>query len=208
MARVWIEDRSSHASYREAVEKAKATGRRPPGRWRVRWYDLEGKPKAKTFAKKPAAEAERTALEAKLATPGAYRDPAAGKTKLREVAETWFEAQTHLKRSSKSRYREALDAYILPEWGSVAVAQIRHEDVAVWLARLLGQPGASGKKIGASHVRGIHRVLSLVLGWAVKSQRIGVNPAKDVPLPRKNLALIAPVSPNWLSMYEPGTRRL
>ncbi|HEY6115411.1 MAG TPA: site-specific integrase, partial [Candidatus Dormibacteraeota bacterium] len=68
---MWIEDRATHADYLTAVEKwqaAKREGskRQPPGRWRVRWYGPDGKPKARTFAKLPQAEAEKDAITARL----------------------------------------------------------------------------------------------------------------------------------------------
>ncbi|MGJ3559941.1 hypothetical protein ACR6C2_20190 [Streptomyces sp. INA 01156] len=104
MARVWIEDRNGHAAYAQAVAAARKAGRTPPGRYRVRWYGPDGKPKMKTVARKVDAEAERTRLESRL-TDGSYRDPAAGRVKFAEVADSWLAAQIHLKRSTRNRYR-------------------------------------------------------------------------------------------------------
>ncbi|MFE9505171.1 tyrosine-type recombinase/integrase [Streptomyces anthocyanicus] len=56
MARVWIEDRIGHAAYMRAVSEAKRVGRTPPGRYRVRWYGPDGKPKMKTLARKVDAD--------------------------------------------------------------------------------------------------------------------------------------------------------
>ncbi|MBB0243889.1 tyrosine-type recombinase/integrase [Streptomyces alkaliphilus] len=186
MARVWIEDRAKHADFLAAVEKAKAARREPPGRWRVRWYDPDNKPKAKTFPRKPPAEAFRDELLQRLAN-GSYRDPAAGKTTLEKVAEEWFAAQAHLKRSSRSRYRRALDAYVLPKWGTTPVDRIRHEDVAEWIGHLTTAAGLGGKPLGPAVVRGLHRVLFMTLEWAVRTGRVASNPAARVPLPRRGL---------------------
>jgi integrase len=186
MARVWIEDRANHADYQQAVERAKATRRQPPGRWRVRWYDPDNKPKAKTFVKKPPAEAFRDELVQRLAN-GSYRDPSAGKTLLAKVAEEWFAAQAHLKRSSRARYRRALDSYVLPKWGATPVDRIRHEDVAEWIGELSTEAGRGGKPLGPSVVRGLHRVLYMALGWAIRTGRIAANPAAKVPLPRRGM---------------------
>ncbi|MDT0309268.1 site-specific integrase [Streptomyces sp. DSM 44917] len=187
MARVWIEDRQSHADYRRAVENAKGSGRQVPGRWRVRWYAPDGKPKAKTFPRKPQAEAYRDELVQRLGN-GSYRDPSAGRTLLEKVAEEWLAAQAHLKRSSRSRYRRALNDHILPRWGTTAVDRIRHEEIAAWVGALSAAGGRGGKPLGPSVVRGLHRVLSMVLGWAVRTNRRADNPAAGVPLPKRGLS--------------------
>ena len=181
MSRVWIEDRNDHAAYRAAVEKAKKAKRTPPGRWRVRWYDPAGKPKAKTFAKKSQAENYRTEIEAGLAE-GSYRDPAAGKVRFHEIAEKWLGAQA-LKRTSRAKYRDVLDGHILPRWGDLPVNAIEFDDVAVWLAELQKPKADGGRALGASQTRMVHSVLSMVLDWCVP-RRLATNPAKGVPLPK------------------------
>jgi integrase len=183
MARVWIEDRIGHAAYANAVSKAKAAGRTPPGRYRVRWYDPDGKPKMKTVARKVDAEAERTRIEARLGD-GSYRDPAAGRAKFEDVAEGWLDAQMHLKRSTRARYRGVLDVHVLPKWGSTPLDRIRYDDVAQWLADLLSGQATGGRKLSPRSVRKAYVVLSRVLGYAVKSGRLAFNPAAGVPLPK------------------------
>ncbi|OPH11469.1 hypothetical protein FE89_34430, partial [Azospirillum brasilense] len=93
MARVWIEDRIGHTAYARALAEAKRNGRTPPGRYRVRWYDPDGKPKMKTLARKVDAEAERTRMESRL-NDGSYRDLAAARVKFVEVAESWLRRST------------------------------------------------------------------------------------------------------------------
>ncbi|WP_198357244.1 tyrosine-type recombinase/integrase [Streptomyces fildesensis] len=182
MARVWIEDRSGHAEFGQAVAKAKLAGRTPPGRWRVRWYDPDGRPKMKVFALKTKADDHRAQVEARLGD-GTYRDPAAGRASFGSVAEAWFEAQVHLKRSSRARYRIALDTHVLPKWGSTPVDRIQFDDIAAWLADLTAGKTSNGRRQGARSVRKTYVVLSRVLGFAVKSRRMAFNPAAGVPLP-------------------------
>ncbi|MGW2643226.1 hypothetical protein [Streptomyces sp. NPDC001348] len=136
MARVWIEDRIGHAAYARAAAGVKRAGRTPPGRYRVRWYDPEGKPKMKTFARKVDAEAERTRMASRL-NDGSYRDPAAARVKFAEVAESWLAAQIHLKRSTRGRCRGVLDVHVIPKWGTTPLDRIHFEDIAEWLADLL-----------------------------------------------------------------------
>lgn len=188
MARVWIEDRENHADYRAAVEKwqaAKREGskRQPPGRWRVRWYGPDGKPKAKTFGKLPQAEAEVHAITARL-DKGSYRDPKSGKTAVRLVAEEWFSSKRKIGRTTRHDYRELLDNYVIPKWGDWQIAAIQWEDVSAWLTDLCTKPGKSGRPLGAQRVVKTYRVLSMVMKHAVFSKRIAASPCHDHDLPR------------------------
>ncbi|NSC22239.1 site-specific integrase [Streptomyces albus subsp. chlorinus] len=183
MARVWIEDRIDHTSYARALALAKQAGRTPPGRYRVRWYDLDGKPKMKTVARKVDAENERTKVESRLSD-GTYRDPAAARVKFAELAESWLAAQVHLKRSTRNRYRGVLDVHVIPRWGDTRLDRIRFEDVSEWLAAMLSGEVTGGRKLSARSVRKAYVVFSRVLGFAVKSRRLAFNPAVGVELPK------------------------
>ncbi|MGH8794448.1 MAG: tyrosine-type recombinase/integrase [Stackebrandtia sp.] len=196
MARVWIEDRADHAEYQAALAKYKAgkgRGRRnPPGRWRVRWYDPAGKERSKTFGRKPDAEDFQRDTERGLAGAGGavYVDPKARAVPLANVAESWFIAKSpSWGPRTKRNYREILDGYVIPRFGSGPAAAVGYEEAAAWLAGLLGKPGLTGsdkRKIGASRLRGIHLVLSGVLDWAAKAGRIQANPiARLDTLPSK-----------------------
>ncbi|SHN14506.1 hypothetical protein SAMN05216499_122105 [Actinacidiphila paucisporea] len=69
-------------------------------------------------------------------------------------------------------------------WGTTPLDRIRYDDVAQWLADLSAGRTATGRELSARSVRKAYVVLSSVLGYAVKSQRLSHNPAVDVPLPR------------------------
>ncbi|MFJ7077659.1 tyrosine-type recombinase/integrase [Streptomyces sp. NPDC098781] len=162
---------------------AKRAGRTPSGRYRVRWYGPDGKPKMKTFARKGDAEAERTRVESRLSD-GSYRDPAAARVKFAEVAESWLAAQLHLKRSTRARYRGVLDVHVIPKWGTTPLDRIHFEDIAEWLADLPSGEATGGRNLSPRSVRKAYVVLSRVLGYAVKARRLAVNPAVGVPLPK------------------------
>jgi integrase len=183
MSRVWIEDRINQPGYKASVKKAKSAGRKAPGRFRVRWYDPDGQPRAKTVQRKIDAEAARTELEEKLAD-GSYRDPSAGRAKFGEVAEEWFSTQLKWKRSTRARYRSALDTYILPKWATTPVARIQFDSIAKWISDVLADSVANGKALSATSIKKLHVVLKGVLDYAVRSRRIAFNPAIGVPLPR------------------------
>ncbi|MDH2391262.1 tyrosine-type recombinase/integrase [Streptomyces sp. HNM0663] len=187
VARVWIEDRASHADYQAAVEKwqtAKKVGskRNPPGRWRVRWYGPDGKPKAKTFQKMPQAEAEKRAIEERLEK-GTYRDPKQGKVQFSDIAEEWFESLRKQGERTRNDYRELLDLYVIPKWGEHRVASIAWEDVSDWVNELCSQPGKRGGKLSPARIAKIYLVFGMVMKRAVQSGKIPSSPATDHELP-------------------------
>lgn len=188
MARVWIEDRANHADYQAAMEKwaeAKRAGskRAAPGRWRVRWYGPDNKPKAKTFGKLPQAEAEKDAITARLEK-GSYRDPKSGKAPVKMVAEEWFTSKRKIGRTTRHDYRELLDNYVIPKFGDWQIAAVQWEDVSAWLTELETKPGKSGRKLGPARIIKAYRVLSMVMKHAVFSKRISNSPCHDHELPR------------------------
>ncbi|QKW07332.1 site-specific integrase [Streptomyces sp. NA04227] len=190
MARVWIEDRANHADYQQAVEKwqaakRKGSKRQAPGRWRVRWYGPDNKPKAKTFAKLPQAEAEKDAITARL-DKGSYRDPQSAKAAVKVIAEEWYKSLRRQGRTTKHDYRELLDNYVIPQWGDWQVGAIRWEDVSDWIDDLIEKPGKSGRKLGPARITKIYRVFSMVMKRAVQTNRIAANPATEHELPRRN----------------------
>ncbi|MEU3566260.1 tyrosine-type recombinase/integrase [Kitasatospora sp. NPDC006786] len=149
----------------------------------MRWYDPDGQARMKTVRRKVDAEATRTELEEKLGN-GTYRDPSAGRTKFAEIAEEWFTAKLNVKRSTRARYRIALDTYVIPKWGSTPVARIQFDGIAKWLSDILADSVSNGKPLSASTIRKIHVVLKGVLDYAVRARRIAYNPAIGIPLPR------------------------
>ncbi|MFD9266803.1 tyrosine-type recombinase/integrase [Streptomyces goshikiensis] len=190
MARVWIEDRETHADYQLSMEKwqvAKRQGskRQPPGRWRVRWYGPDNKGKALTFQKLPQAEAEVHALTTKL-DKGSYRDPKSGKAAVKVVAEEWHGSLRKQGRRTRDDYRELLDLYVLPKWGDWQTAAIQWADVDRWVTELCNTPGKRGTPLGPDRIKKTYYVLSSVMKHAVKTHRIAASPCHEHDLPRSD----------------------
>lgn len=190
MAKAWIEDRQEHAEYVTAMARwaeAKKAGskRNPPGRWRLRWYGPDGKPKAKTFQKLPQAEGEKRGLENRL-DKGSYRDPQSAKAGFELVAKEWFDSLRKVGRRTKADREEILNLYVLPKWRGWQVGSIRWEDVDEWLTELCAKPGVSGKKLGPDRITKVYRVGGMVMKRAVASDRIAVSPFRDHELPVKD----------------------
>lgn len=61
-----------------------------------------------------------------------------------------------------------------PRWGNVRLSGVTHAEVQRWLARLDLSPAG---------VRKVHRVLSMIMAYAVKDGRLAVNPATGASLP-------------------------
>lgn len=176
MARAWVED-LWFSDRRDTAGRKIPTKRNGRGlQWRARWYDDHRRLRSKGFRTKRDAEAWVAAVEHELRE-GIYRDRSLGQTSFAEVAEEWLATRTDLKPTSRHAYRAALDRYLLPQWGPVPVAHIRRNEIAAWLTAL-------GARLSPRTVIGIHRVLSMVLGWAVSTDRLAANPAARVPLPR------------------------
>ena len=75
-------------------------------------------------------------------------------------------------------YDAVLRNQVLPTWQDVPIAQVRHEEVATWVAAL-HEGGLS-----ASRTRHAWVVLSQILELAVRARRVPNNQARGVELPR------------------------
>ncbi|WP_091112301.1 tyrosine-type recombinase/integrase [Geodermatophilus dictyosporus] len=89
----------------------------------------------------------------------------------------WLSTRVDLKTTTRRGYESALRTHVLPVWRPVRLADVTYQGVAGWVADL----HRSG--LSAATVRQVHRVLSLVLTFAVRDGRLARNPATDVPLP-------------------------
>ncbi|MDJ0345949.1 tyrosine-type recombinase/integrase [Streptomyces sp. H10-C2] len=87
-------------------------------------------------------------------------------------------------RRTVADYRELLDNYVLPYWGTWQVAAIRWDDVSEWVDQLCTKPGVSGRMLGPARIVKIYRVFAGAMKHAVKSHRIAVSPVTEHDLPR------------------------
>ncbi|PRW64640.1 tyrosine-type recombinase/integrase [Actinopolyspora mortivallis] len=145
-------------------------------RWLLRWRDPDGKQRKKSFRRKADAEAYAATVEHGIRS-GSYIDPNAGKILVDEWAKKWLDAQAHLAASTYARYETAVNTHILPKWGNVYLSSVKHADVQQWVSSL-------ASSLSGTSVAKVHRVFSLMLGWAVRDGRLARNPAEDIRLPR------------------------
>jgi integrase len=145
--------------------------------WCLRYVNPEtGRERTETFRLKRDAERRLTEVEASKLT-GSYVDPRAGQVSVGAWAERWLDGQVQLKPTTRARYRSILDVHVLPRWEHVELAKVRHAEVQKWVSEL-------SSKRSAATVRKVYRVLSQVLGSAVKDGRLVRNVAIGVALPR------------------------
>jgi integrase len=147
-------------------------------RWVARYFDPDGRRRAKTFDRKVDAQRFQAQIETSKIT-GNYVDPARGKIAAGLWADKWLVTQGHLKDSTYARYEGIVTKHVKPRWGSTPLAKITHADVAEWVSSI---------RLAPASVHYIHRVLYLMLELAVRDGRISRNPGHGVRLPKTTKA--------------------
>jgi integrase len=155
--------------------------KRPGGQWRARYRDAADKEHARHFTRK--VDAQRWLNEVTASTVrGEYVDPKLGRVTVEAWAARWIVTKANVKASTRDRYAGILTTHVVPARGPVRLVDVTHADVQSWVS-LLSTTGLS-----AGSVHKVHRVLSMVLGLAVRDGRLPRNPAAGVNLPRATKA--------------------
>ncbi len=94
-----------------------------------------------------------------------------------EWAEQWLATQVQLKPSTRNGYESIVRSAIVPKWGTTPLAGLTHAGIQKWLAEV-------STRAAPSTTRSYHRVLSIMLKYAVRDGRMIRNPAEGVKLPR------------------------
>lgn len=82
-----------------------------------------------------------------------------------------------LKPSTRNGYESIVRSAIVPKWGTTPLAGLTHAGIQKWLAEV-------STRASRSTTRSYHRVLSIMLKYAVRDGRMIRNPAEGVKLPR------------------------
>ena len=154
-----------------SVEKRVRNGRT---RWYARFRTPDGTQQTKTFARKVDADRFLVDVESSKQR-GAFVDARRASLTVDQWADDWLAAQADLAPTTRNRYQGIISKHVRPRWGRVRLADVTHAEVQRWLTRL---------NLAPASVRKVHRVLSMVLAYAVKDGRLAVNPAAGVSLPR------------------------
>ena len=90
-------------------------------------------------------------------------------------SERWISSKINLTPKTGERYRGIIRAHIEPRWKNVPLSRVTHAELQRWIAGIDAAPGM---------VKKIHRVMSMLLAYAVADDRLGKNPAEKISLPR------------------------
>lgn len=154
----------------------------------VDYRDAEGKGKTKGgFRLKYEAEAWITDLR-KEQKDGTFIAPKVLSTRLDALAEEWLASLSHLKPVTVEGYRFIFNAHILPKFGAMKIGELTTGQIETWLKGLTSRrTDEKGKRLPANPqtIRNVNFALKACLNWAVRMDRIRVNPCDRVLLPKK-----------------------
>ena len=146
--------------------------KRKDGRWEARFilsHDKDGHAKYRSVYARSYSEVKKKRQDAVLKLAEMDYD---GQTKagtVRSVAEAWITDCSHKwKESTKCRYREKLNIYILPHFGNRELSDISTAEVESFISMIQtdGMPGR--KPVGAGTARSVLTVLKQIRLYALK----------------------------------------
>jgi integrase len=146
-------------------------------RYRVR-YRLPDHSQTDKRGFKTKREAELFLASVEVAkSRGEFVSASQSRVALGEWAEMWLANQLQLKPSTRQGYESIVHSAIIPKWGKVPLGGITHARIQNWLVEVAATSAPST-------TRSYHRVLSMMLKYAVRDGRLTRNPADGVKLPR------------------------
>ncbi|MFF5333068.1 tyrosine-type recombinase/integrase [Streptomyces sp. NPDC013181] len=174
--------------------------KRPNGKWRARYRDLDGKEHARHFDRKIDAQRWLDEVTTSVVT-GQYVDPRSTKKPFKEYAEEWRASQPHRPSTAKA-VTQHLRCYAYPVWEKRALGAIKPGDVQSWITSL-----TTTHKLAASTSRTVFNTVNAVFRAAVRDRMIPHNPCTDAKLPsvpRKKVVPLAVEQVRTLAEEIPG----
>ena len=107
--------------------------------YRVRWWETDGRARAKTFRRKVEADRFAAMVSADIVR-GHYIDPDAGKVRFDDYAEQWLAAQT-FEEGTVEMVELRFRLHVMPHLGSRNLADIQPSTIQGWLRTLTGLSG-------------------------------------------------------------------
>ena len=159
--------------------------RRPDGKYRGRYRDLDGKEHAKHFKRKGDADRWVAIMEADLAR-GTYVDPTAGRRTFGAYARQWLDAQP-IRDSSRRAYDTWLRIRILPILGARPLASVTKTDV-------LGLRRRLETDLAPNTVRQVLGLVSSIFKGAIDDGYLARNPCDGVVPKRPPRPKVVPLA--------------
>lgn len=161
--------------------------KRPNGKWRARYRDLDGKEHARHFDRKVDAQRWLDEVTASVVT-GQYVDPRSAKKPFGEYAEEWRTRQPHRPSTAKA-VAQHLSCYVYPAWGKRALGAIKPGDIQSWVTGL-----TTTHHLAASTARTVYNTVNSVFRAAVQDRMIPSNPCTGTKLPAVPPKRVVPLS--------------
>lgn len=146
-------------------------------RYRVRHRTPDRKQTDKRgFTTKRAAELYLASVDVSIAR-GDFVSVSSSAITLGDWAELWLANQVQLKPSTRAGYETVIRTQLVPRWGTVSLSKLTHAGIQAWISE-------ETRRVSPSTVRRYHRVLSMMLKFAIRDGRLSRNPADSIQLPR------------------------
>jgi integrase len=168
--------------------------KRPDGRWRARFRDVDNKEHAHHAPTKAAAQRWLDEQTAKLVR-GEYVDPRAGRITVETYAAQWLARRTWAP-ATHDRIDRELRLHILPAFGKRPLTSLRRAHLEEWAKHL---------SLAPSSARATFETFSAMLSAAVDDERLARNPAKGARLARVDAAPFVPLTTEDVLALEHAT---
>jgi integrase len=159
--------------------------------WRIKYADADGRQVQETIGAerdgvtRKQAEAELRERLVRVERKG-YRRPRA--LNFGEYAETWFEAGKRSqgwKPATVTKYRSALDAYLVPWFGSARLDAIRPRDVSAFVTDAMTRAqGKHERPLSGKFVNLLLNVAFSIFGSAIGEELVDSNPVASIQRPK------------------------
>lgn len=161
-------------------------------KWRVRYTTRDGRDTEKSgFTTKRDAEAWLADYNVARRN-GTLVDERARKVLLGPLIEKHLKQLSHLAPTTASNRRSIAQNWVMPDWATWRIGDVRPSDVRDWVERLQTEPrsvkkgaGHVTKTAGAPTIEKAHGILLQVFSAAVDDEVLVKNPASGVKLPRQ-----------------------
>lgn len=150
----------------------------PSGHYQTRWKDSRGREFGQTFRTKREAQAKKNEVEQEMAR-GRVPDPSLGQQTLHSYIEEILDGDRSIRPSTAAKYRSWVKNHIIPALGERPLASIGPRDVRQFYKNL------ENRGVGIPTVRGVHNLLSRILGEAYRDGTIAENPTSRARLPKE-----------------------
>lgn len=170
-------DGTESARYKQLKAKGyTVTQLREYKNWAVKWVDLAGKEKSRTFKRRIDADQYRVRVESEIMR-GEYIDRAHGQITVEELWRRWEPTQTTRAKKTRHNRQEAWKNYTAPRWAHTPISRITKNDIQLWVA------GLHEQGYSLSTLRHALEILRFTLAFAVDEGYLLKNPARGITMP-------------------------